>query len=213
MFSHTPAMALFLLHNSVSSQDLSPPKPEHPTATSPWAPHPGGLQELEGWWRQCWGRREIPGPPPPTLPSPAARELACWLWAGALASSGLPTTLRCSHRTPHTPTPAHPAGAWRMSDNIWTQECRSLPSASPKSFSWSRGLSPAEGALRSRETQFLFPTHRNSCRTLGDTYASLGVLSSSPMGQERLGTGCQAPSCSRAPGDPEAQGSRPGVCS
>ena len=46
---HTPAMALFLLHNSVSSQDLSPPKPEHPTATSPWASHPGGLQELEGW--------------------------------------------------------------------------------------------------------------------------------------------------------------------
>ena len=88
---------------------------------------------------------------------------------------------------PHTPTPAHPAGAQRMSDNIWTQECRSLPSASPKSFSWSRGLSPAEGALTSRETWFPFPTHRKSCRTLGDTYASPGVLSPSPMGRERLG--------------------------
>lgn len=100
-----------------------------------------------------------------------------------------------------------------MSDNIWTQERRSLPSATPKSFSWSRGLSPTEGALRSRETWFLFPAHRKSCRTLGDTYASPGVLSLSLMGRERLGTGCQAPFCSHVPGDPEAQGSRGCVCS
>lgn len=94
---------------SAARATIPPKKCNHPSVPSPRLPHPLGGGRARGSAvarvavMSMLGKERDPSPMPLTLPHQLLEGLLCQVWSGAFASSGLPTTDRCSCSPPIKP--------------------------------------------------------------------------------------------------------------